>query len=174
MPSGRRMSSAWIIVSPSQVVFGPGGDFFESAWLRKFEGPERVAAEMGPDPSSANLGKLNPETMKPAKNFGGVICAVDVMCASTSPRSTPRTARGCPTALRQPARSSASAPRSRRDGRPHVHHAGSRVLGTRFTCRGRMTRTCSSIERRENNHWLRSTHEPGRSGRRPRPAADPA
>ena len=34
-------------------------------------------------PSSANFGKLKPETMKPAKNFGGVICAVEVMCAST-------------------------------------------------------------------------------------------
>ena len=34
-------------------------------------------------PSSANFGKLKPLTMKPAKNLGGVIWAVDVMWART-------------------------------------------------------------------------------------------
>ena len=35
-------------------------------------------------PFRANFEKLKPEPAKPAKNFPGVICAVEAMCASAS------------------------------------------------------------------------------------------
>ena len=64
-------------------------------------------------PSSANFGKLKPLTMKPAKNLGGVIWAVDVMWARTCSTFHASHNEGVAhwSSLR-PERSSARAPRS--------------------------------------------------------------
>ena len=72
------MSSACTIVSPSQVSFGPGGDFVECCLARKFAS---VSAGVPPlclaMPLSANLEKLKPEAAKSSRNVGGVSDAVD-------------------------------------------------------------------------------------------------
>src|SRR6516164_1208737 len=79
------MSSECTIVSPSQVVFGPGGCLTEvstpSKWAIVSAGEEpRWAAT----PLSCTLSKLNPEEISLAKKAGGVSVAADVIWASTS------------------------------------------------------------------------------------------
>src|SRR3954447_7208854 len=85
MPSGRRMSSPCTMISPSQVVFGPGG-----AVVRSFAATKRAKVAAGPPADcsaislSAKRSKLKPDPIILPKNFGGVMSALPVWWASTS------------------------------------------------------------------------------------------
>src|SRR5260370_24315480 len=85
MPRALRMSSAWTIVSPSQVSAGPGGCLTEVSTTSKLasvsagESPGCAAA-----PFSCSLSKLNPKAASLPKNAGGVIEAVEVIWATMS------------------------------------------------------------------------------------------
>src|SRR5215469_152689 len=85
IPRGRRMSSAWTIVSPSQESTGPGGCLTEvsSAWKRR-----KVSAGVAPLSAatflSCSRSKLNRAPASLTRNAGGVIFAVAVMWATTS------------------------------------------------------------------------------------------
>lgn len=77
IPRARRMSSAWMMVSPSMVSFGPGGRFSDATIASKSESvsaPEvpRFAAI----PLACRRSKLNREAISLGKNVAGVIWAV--------------------------------------------------------------------------------------------------
>src|SRR5262245_14278176 len=90
------MSSPWTIVSPSHVALGPGGAL--RVPIRERYVSTRSASDL-PDLTSAIFlldiaAKSKRLAIIAPKNFGGVICAVAIMCASTSRLDQPAASDG--------------------------------------------------------------------------------
>src|SRR5215469_18142895 len=85
MPSGLRMSAGWITASPSIDSTGPGGCVVSLRWLRMWARPSAgLVVASATTPFAFMLLKRNPAAAIDAKNLGGVIFAVEIMCPSTS------------------------------------------------------------------------------------------